>query len=206
MSFTYSGGVFVALGVQHEMCMRHIVICCQPHSAIFFFTLCHEGYDFRKRKKLLKINSVFWFPPQFRFFISSAILCFDFLRNFVFWFPPQFCVFISSTILCFDFLYNFMFWFPPQFCVFISSTILCFDFLHNFVFWFPLQFCVLISSTVLCFDFLYNFVFWFPLQFYVWISSTILSETYLILRRIERDMIKYVYRSLCKLPVILVRF
>jgi hypothetical protein len=41
-------------------------------------------------------------------------------------------------------------------------------------------------------------VFWFPVQ--------LLSETSLILRRTERDMIKYVYCSLCKVPVILVQF
>ena len=41
-------------------------------------------------------------------------------------------------------------------------------------------------------------VFWFSLQ--------ILSETFLIVRRTERDMIKNVYRSSCKVPVIFVRF
>jgi len=41
-------------------------------------------------------------------------------------------------------------------------------------------------------------VFWFSLQ--------LLSETFLILRIIERVMIKDMYRSSCKVPVILVRF
>ena len=40
-------------------------------------------------------------------------------------------------------------------------------------------------------------VFWFSLQ--------ILSETFLILRRIQCDIIINVYRSSCKVPVILVR-
>jgi hypothetical protein len=40
-------------------------------------------------------------------------------------------------------------------------------------------------------------VFWFSLQ--------LSSETFLILRRNERDMIKNLYRSSCKVPVTLVR-
>jgi hypothetical protein len=40
----------------------------------------------------------------------------------------------------------------------------------------------------------------------VLITSTTLSETFLILRRTERDMVKNVYRYACKVPVIPVQF
>jgi hypothetical protein len=39
----------------------------------------------------------------------------------------------------------------------------------------------------------------------VLIFSTTLSEIFLMLRRTERDMIKHVYRSSCKVPIILFR-
>jgi len=44
-----------------------------------------------------------------------------------------------------------------------------------------------------------KFVFWFCLQFF-------LSETFLIIRRNERDMIKKLYWSSFELAVIIVRF
>jgi len=47
MSITYSECIFVPLGIQHAMLLRHIVICGLPGSTIFFH-ISHKRHDFRK--------------------------------------------------------------------------------------------------------------------------------------------------------------
>jgi hypothetical protein len=49
MSITYCECVFVALGIQHAMRLRHVI--CGLCSALHYFsTLSHKRYDFRKKK------------------------------------------------------------------------------------------------------------------------------------------------------------
>jgi hypothetical protein len=57
LSITYSECVFVDLGIQHAMRMRHIFVCSLPGWTVFV-RISHKRYDFRK-KKLLNLKYVF---------------------------------------------------------------------------------------------------------------------------------------------------
>ena len=51
MVVTYSECVFVALVVQHAKRMRHIILLSVTCLALLYFsTLSHKRYDFRKKK------------------------------------------------------------------------------------------------------------------------------------------------------------
>jgi hypothetical protein len=58
LSITYSECVFVALGIQHAMRMRHIVNCALPGSTIFFHK-SHQRHDFRKKVTEHKMRGFF---------------------------------------------------------------------------------------------------------------------------------------------------
>jgi hypothetical protein len=49
-SMTYSECVFVALGIQNGMYMRHIILSSVACAALqYFSTLCHKRRDFRNK-------------------------------------------------------------------------------------------------------------------------------------------------------------
>jgi len=45
----YNPSVFVVLGTQHKMRMRHIVVFGLPRSKVFFSALSHKRNDFRNK-------------------------------------------------------------------------------------------------------------------------------------------------------------
>ena len=56
-SITYSECVFVSLGIQHKMSIRHIVVCGLPDSKLFFPHYLINRTVFEK--KLLNIKCAF---------------------------------------------------------------------------------------------------------------------------------------------------
>ena len=60
INITYSEFMFVALGIKHAMCMRHIAICVLPRSTIF----CQHHMIFGKKVTEHKM-CVLIFPTTF---------------------------------------------------------------------------------------------------------------------------------------------
>jgi hypothetical protein len=56
--------VFLTLGVQHAMCMRHVVICGLADSTVFF-SEAYKGHDLKKKKSRCTLMRVLLFSTTF---------------------------------------------------------------------------------------------------------------------------------------------
>jgi hypothetical protein len=62
ISIIQPGCVFVALGIQHAMRLRHILICGIPHPKTYFNIISYKARYWEKM--LLKLKCMFGFPLQ----------------------------------------------------------------------------------------------------------------------------------------------
>jgi hypothetical protein len=88
ISITYSDCEFVALSIQHTVCMRHTVSCGLPGSTIFFCTLFHNRQDCRN-------NSFDFSQLLFATFIILRKTEQDMTKN-AYWFSCKVPVFFLS--------------------------------------------------------------------------------------------------------------